>query len=145
MSVSPDFRPLTEDHAVAPQIAPADIPAISAAGYTTILCNRPDDEVPPHLTAAAIREAAEAAGLTFVDNPVIPGRITPENVAVQAETIATSDGPVLAYCASGNRSALVWSMGAVRALGTDAVLARSWAAGYDHAMFRSHLEAVERG
>ena len=64
------IRPITDKYAVSPQIDPADVPAIKAAGYTTVICNRPDDEVPMELQSAVMRIAVEAAGLTFVDIPV---------------------------------------------------------------------------
>ena len=65
-----DIRQITPDYAVSPQIEPADIAAIKAAGFRTVICNRPDEEVTAELGAAAMRDAAEAAGLAFVDNPV---------------------------------------------------------------------------
>ena len=53
---------------------------------------------------------AEALGLTFVANPVIGGAMTPENVAAQRAAIEAATGPVFAYCASGNRSSVVWAL-----------------------------------
>ena len=91
-----DIRPITPDYAVSPQIAPSDLPAIKAAGYTTILDNRPDSEIPAELHTPAIRAAAEALGLTFIANPVIGGALTMENVAAQGAAIAAATGPVLA-------------------------------------------------
>ena len=105
-----DIRALTPDYAVSPQIDPADLAAIKAAGYVTVIDNRPDAEVPPHLHAPAMRKAAEALGLAFVANPVIGGQLTMDNVAAQAAAIAAAPGPVFAYCASGNRSSVVWAL-----------------------------------
>jgi uncharacterized membrane protein YedE/YeeE len=47
--VKMDIRPLTPNYAVSPQIAIEDLPAIKAAGFTTVIDNRPDAEIPPHL------------------------------------------------------------------------------------------------
>lgn len=105
-----DIRPLTPDYAVSPQIEPSDLPAIKAAGYTTVIDNRPDGEIPPHLHAQAMRVAAEALGLSFVVNPVVGGAMTMDNVSAQGTAIAAAAGPVLAYCASGNRSSVVWAL-----------------------------------
>ncbi len=105
-----DIRALTPTYAVSPQIDPSDLPAIKAAGYTTVIDNRPDGEIAPHLHAATMQAAAEALGLTFVANPVIGGAMTPENVATQRAAIETATGPVFAYCASGNRSSVVWAL-----------------------------------
>lgn len=105
-----DIRALTPTYAVSPQIEPADLTAIKAAGYTTVIDNRPDGEIPPHLHTETMRKAAEALGLTFIANPVIGGAMTPENVAVQRAAIEAASGPVFAYCASGNRSSVVWAL-----------------------------------
>jgi len=105
-----DIRSLTPTYAVSPQIELADLPAIKAAGFTTVVDNRPDGEIPPHLHADAMRLAAEALGLTFVANPVIGGALTMDNVTTQAAAIAEASGPVFAYCASGNRSSVVWAL-----------------------------------
>ena len=65
-----DIRPLTPDYAVSPQVDPEDFAAIAAAGYTTVINNRPCEEIPPSHQADVMRDAAEAAGLTFVVLPL---------------------------------------------------------------------------
>ena len=136
-----DIRRLSPDYAVSPQIAPNDVAAIRDAGYSMVICNRPDGQNPPPLWAQAIRAEVEAAGMAFVVNPVVPGRFTAEMLATQADAMAQATGPVLAYCASGNRSAIVWSMLKAGELGVDGVLAATRAAGYDHAPFRAQFKA----
>jgi uncharacterized protein (TIGR01244 family) len=135
-----DIRPLTESYAVTPQIAVEDIPAIKAAGFTTIVCNRPDGEIPPDLRAAPLRAAAEAAGLHFVENPVIGGAITMENVTSQGSAIAESTGPVLAYCASGNRSSIVWALSQAGKQPTDTLIATPARFGYNLEPFRATID-----
>lgn len=105
-----DIRALTPRYAVSPQIAPEDLPAIKAAGFVTVINNRPDGEIPAALQTEEIRAAAESLGLAFVANPVIGGAITEDNVSTQREVITSSPGPVFAYCASGNRSSVVWAL-----------------------------------
>lgn len=105
-----DIRPLTPGYAVSPQITPEDLPAIKAAGYVTLIDNRPDGEIPPNLHADEMRAAAESLGLAFIANPVVGGAITEDNVTTQREALSTSPGPVFAYCASGNRSSVVWAL-----------------------------------
>lgn len=137
-----DIRALTPDYAVSPQIDPADAEAIAAAGFTTVICNRPDGEVPPGLRAADVRAACEAAGLRFVENPMQPGTLDPAVLQGQGDAMAGADGPVFAYCASGNRSAILWSLVRARDLGADGVLAATAAAGYDHRAFRQTFAAA---
>lgn len=134
-----DIRPLTPDYAVSPQIAPEDLPAIRAAGYTTVICNRPDGENPPGLRADAMGRAAKAAGLTFVANPVTPGGFTEEVVTRQAKAIAAASGPVLAYCASGNRSSCVWALASRGGQSADELIGAAARQGYQMDWLRPYL------
>ena len=140
-----EIRRITPAYAVSPQIAVSDIPAIAAAGFTTILCNRPDAEVPPALQAAAIQAAAEAAGLQFVLNPVTHQTLDATRVGAQSAALAAADGPVLAYCASGTRSSIVWSLGQAKLQSADAIIAATAKAGYELSGLRDQLEALARG
>lgn len=135
-----DIKPLTPDYAVSPQITPDDVAAVKAAGYVTIICNRPDGEIPREVQSAQVAAAAESAGLAFIDNPVFPGAMTQQNLDLQGQAITEAGGPVFAYCASGNRSSIVWSLLNVATLGVDGVLAATTAAGYDHQPLRGQLE-----
>ena len=136
------MRQITADYFVSPQIEAADLPAIAAEGIKTVICNRPDEEVPPSHQAAAIQTAVEAAGLTFVLMPVTHSSMTPDLVAAQHSAIAENDGPVLAYCASGTRCSIVWALGAVGEMSVDDVLAATQSAGYDLGGMRPTLEAM---
>jgi len=140
-----DIRKITETYAVSPQIAPEDLPDIVAAGFRTVICNRPDDEVPVELRAEALRIATEAAGLRFVENPVTHAGLNPGMVALQKEALDSSDGPVLAYCASGNRSSVVWSLGHAGTIPVDQIIEATSRAGYDLSGLRPMLEAASRG
>ena len=137
-----DIRQITPDYFVAPQLDPADMLEIAAAGITTIICNRPDAEVPPAYQADAIEAAAVAAGLAFHRLPLTHTTMTPDNVQRHAAMIAGSDGPTLAYCASGTRSTVVWTLGHAKAMGVDAVLNAARAGGYNLDNIRPTLEAI---
>lgn len=139
-----DIRPLTPDYAVAPQIDPADIAAIKAAGFTTVIDNRPDSEIPRHLHANTMRVAVEAAGLAFVVNPVIGGQMTIQNVEAQAAAMAELAGPVLAYCASGNRCSVVWALAQAGQMPTDDLIALPARYGYALEGLRAQIEALAR-
>ena len=68
-----DIRRLTETYAVSPQITPEDVAAIKAAGFTTIINNRPDGEIPveaaPFVRLAMLDDLLNAArtGCTTAD------------------------------------------------------------------------------
>ena len=105
-----DIRSLTPTYAVSPQIDPTDLPAIKAAGFTTVIDNRPDGEIPPDLHTDVMQAAAQALGLTFVANPIIPGQLGPAQIAAQSAAMQAASGPVFAYCASGNRCSILWAL-----------------------------------
>ncbi|WP_431299592.1 TIGR01244 family sulfur transferase [Tabrizicola sp. BL-A-41-H6] len=137
-----DIRPLTPAYAVSPQIEPSDLPAIKAAGYTTIIDNRPDGEIPPHLHAGAMKAAAEALGLRFVANPVVGGAMTMDNVAAQAAAIDVASGPILAYCASGNRSSVVWALANAGRLPADDLINLPARFGYQLEHLRAQIQSL---
>ena len=97
-----DIRQITPDYSVAPQIGPDDVEAIRAAGFRSVISNRPDaeDGAVPHDT---VEQAAKAAGLEFRYIPVISGQITMDNVDDQTAALDDLPTPVLAYCRSGAR------------------------------------------
>jgi uncharacterized protein (TIGR01244 family) len=139
-----DIRPLTPDYAVSPQIEPGDLPAIKAAGYVTVIDNRPDGEIPAHLHTGTMRQAAEALGLAFVANPVIGGAMTMDNVTAQGAAIAASPGPVLAYCASGNRSSVAWALANAGKRPVDELVGLPARFGYQLDHLRPQIEALAR-
>ncbi len=107
------YRQLTEDYAVSPQISVAEVAEIKAAGFKSVICNRPDNEDPGQPSAGEIERAVEAAGLEFRWVPVISGGMTPDDVVAQANALDELPGPVFAYCRSGTRSANLY-MGAMQ-------------------------------
>jgi uncharacterized protein (TIGR01244 family) len=127
-----DFRRVTDDLSVAPQISVADVAEAARQGFKTIVNNRPDGEDPAQPDAAQIKAAATAAGLEFISLPVVGGP-TPDQVAKTAEWFATAQKPVLAYCRSGTRSIVTWSLSqaATGARPRDELVALGRSAGYD--------------
>ena len=139
-----DLRAITDSYSVAPQLEPADMATLAASGVTTVICNRPDGENPPPLQAAAMQAAAEAAGLAFVFNPVVGGQLTMDNVDEQRDAIDGAEGPVVAYCASGNRSTVVWALGMAGSLPTDEIIARGEKWGYQLQWLRAQIDTLAK-
>jgi uncharacterized protein (TIGR01244 family) len=106
----PDFRKVTDNFSVAPQIAVDDVAAAADQGFVLVINNRPDGEAPDQPSNAQMAAAAEAAGVAYVHVPVRGGP-TPEQVEAVRAAIAEADGPVLAFCRSGTRSIVTWSLG----------------------------------
>jgi len=105
-----DFRKVTDDLSVAPQIELADVARAKAEGFVLLINNSPDGESPDQPSSAEFEAAAKAAGLGYVHIPVRGGP-TQEQAEAEHKLLAETDGPVLAWCRSGTRSIVTWSVG----------------------------------
>jgi uncharacterized protein (TIGR01244 family) len=139
-------RPVTSRLAVAPQIDPADIPAIKAAGYVAIVNNRPDDEEAGQPSGDAIRAAAEDHGLAYSAIPVTHAGFSHPQLDAMAAALAEAGGPVLAYCRSGTRSCNLWALAEAKNGGDpDSIEVAANGAGYDLSAVRPLLDALNGG
>lgn len=142
-----DFRRVTPEFSVSPQLALPDFAAAAAAGFTTIINNRPDGEAPGQLSSEEARAAAEAVGLTYRHIPVRGAPSMAAAAEMSAALEAARAGPVLAYCRSGTRSATVWAMAQAvsGARSVDEIMAQAAGAGYDLSGAKSALQALAQG
>jgi uncharacterized protein (TIGR01244 family) len=109
-------RQLDDRTLVSGQIRPEEVAELAEHGVTMLINNRPDGEEGDQPLAADIEAAAEAAGISYRHVPILRG-IGPADVeAMQKALRAVEGGQVLAFCRSGNRSALTWAL-AMRAEG----------------------------
>lgn len=107
------MKQVTEKLYIAPQLTADDIRAAKARGIAAIVNNRPDGEEAGQPGAAENRAAAEAEGLSYAYIPVSPGQITEDKVRAFQEAVREADGPVLAHCKTGTRSATLHAIGEV--------------------------------
>ena len=61
------------------------------------------------------------------------------------DMVAASDGPVLAYCASGTRCSVVWALAQAGKMPTHEILSQTAQAGYDLEHLRPMLNAAQPG
>ncbi|WP_439817357.1 TIGR01244 family sulfur transferase [Zavarzinia sp. CC-PAN008] len=110
-----------------------DFAALKAQGFTTVINNRPDGEAPGQPGSAAEEAAAHAAGLDYHYLPVTGATLNQEAVTRFADLVAAAPGPVLAHCAGGLRSAMLHTLGEVRAgrLAPQDVMAEGARIGFD--------------
>lgn len=132
---------LTDQLSVTAQVQAANIQALAAQGFRSIINNRPDDEEGGQPTDAALEAAAHQAGLQWRHIPV-SGR--PEQAQVDAFAAALKDlpGPILAFCRSGQRSSMLWALQAEGS--ADTILQTARTAGYDLSPLRPWLGRAER-
>lgn len=99
---------LATDFSTSGQVQPEDMAAIQAAGFRSIICNRPDGEESGQPAAQTICEAAVGAGLAFAHLPVATRTIPPADARAMRAAIDRLPKPILAYCRSGARSAAMY-------------------------------------
>jgi uncharacterized protein (TIGR01244 family) len=127
-----DFRRVTDQISVSPQIGVADVDAAAEQGFKTLINNRPDGEDPAQPSGYEIEAAAAAAGLAYFHVP-IRGGPTPEQVETTRKILDQAPAPVLAFCRSGTRSIVTWSLAQAQSGARTAqeLVGLGRAAGYD--------------
>ena len=85
---------------------PASMAELKAAGFTTVVNMRLAAERGAEVEAS--REAAEAAGLTYVHLPYNPMDAPPDILESFIATIGDSGQPVYLHCASATRIGALW-------------------------------------
>lgn len=140
------FRRLSDTVYASPQIMPEDVALAAAEGIRLIINNRPDGEAPDQPDGDEIAAAAQAAGIAYRAIPVGGGGFAEPQVNAMVDALASTDGPVLAYCRTGTRSTLLWSLAQAR-LGRDPeeIAAAANAAGYDIGPVRPMVDMLAAG
>ena len=99
---------LADNVSVSPQITPADVATVAAAGYRVLINNRPDGEEAAQPAGADIAAAAAAAGLEYYHMPVNARNYPGEQFSTMCQLLADADKPVLAFCRTGTRCTNLW-------------------------------------
>jgi uncharacterized protein (TIGR01244 family) len=140
------FRKLSDGVFASPQIDLADVAAAAAQGVTLIVNNRPEGESDDQVPGAEIEAAAKAAGIAYVAIPVTHAGFSEGQVKAMAEALESAKGPVLAYCRSGTRSTLLWSLAEASQGADPAELSDKAAqAGYDITPVRALCDMLAAG
>lgn len=139
----PDIRRIDDQISVAPQLFPEELAEVAALGFKGVVNNRPDDEEPGQPNDAAMRAAAEAAGLAYTSIPITHSGFSHSQIDAMAAALDAANGPVLAYCRSGTRSCNLWALTTAKAGGDpETITDRGAGAGYNLAGIRPMLDAL---
>ncbi|TNE64289.1 MAG: TIGR01244 family phosphatase [Alphaproteobacteria bacterium] len=144
-----DFRKVTDQVSVAPQIGKTDIDAAADAGVELIINNRPDGEEMGQPEGDELATYAATRGIKWASIPVVGGQLTFEAIESMAYALKSTEGPILAYCRSGTRSCTLWGLATAmdKGMETTDIVAAAAEAGYDlsgMAPTMDHLRAMER-
>lgn len=138
-----DFRTLSADFSVAPQISIEDVAEAKAAGFAMLINNRPDGEEPSAPQGDDIAHAAAAEGLAYAAIPIGHAGFSHAQIDALDQLLGDAAGPILAYCRSGTRSAHLWALTRARAGDdVDGIVEAAANAGYDLSGLRPMLDAL---
>ena len=109
-----DIRKLDDDVSVGGQITTDDLPLISARGFKSVICNRPDGEAIDQPDFEDVEHNAKACGLQTRYIPVHHSGLQEADIKAFAAALKEMPHPILAYCRSGARSATIYQAAQTR-------------------------------
>jgi uncharacterized protein (TIGR01244 family) len=141
-----EFRQVSDSFWASPQIGLDDVKRARSQGFGLIVNNRPEGEADDQVPGPEIEAAARAAGMDYRAIPVTHAGFGEDQVRAMSAAIKDAPGPVLAYCRSGTRSTLLWSLAqALEGRNPEAIAAQAAGAGYDVTPIRSLIEMLAAG
>ena len=131
---------LTPRFAVTGALLPQDFAEVAGQGFRSILSNLPDGESSQHPTSAEEARLAAGANLGFRHVPATKSEVLSDRVvAAVGQALDALEAPILAHCASGQRSAIAWAAAAARSQPAECVIATLRDAGFDLSALRDEL------
>lgn len=135
---------LSDQLSVSPQIALDDISKLSALGFKSVICNRPDKESDDQPAMQDIEQAVIAAGLIWQHQPVVSGNINDQDVEDFAQLLAKLPQPVFAFCRTGTRCSILWALSQTNKMSVDDILEATANAGYNLNDQQARLESLTK-
>lgn len=126
------FPQLDDTIFVSPQIQLSDIDHITKMGIKTVICHRPEHELSPaEPNFVTLQAVLTKHGIDMIYQPI--QQVSTLDIEQLDGFLTNCEHPVLMYCRSGTRSALLWALRETMVNQRDRaeVLAAAGAAGYD--------------
>lgn len=133
------MKELPGDVFVTGQLLAAQMQALVEQGVMTFINNRPDMEGPMQPLSEDLEKIAQELGVDYFHIPMAGG-LTPGIIEASETVYNDMPRPIVAFCASGMRSAALWAFAHVDTLGVDGVMDALSAAGYNLEQIRGPLE-----
>jgi len=137
----PPIRPISDRVCISSWLGKADFTDVKALGFKKVVNFRPDNEAQDQIPSAEAEAAAREAGLDYLHIPVTRQNLFTDDVIGRAAKEFASGERTLAYCASGQRAAIVWAAATARSHPVDEVLSSASGCGFDLRLVRNDLEA----
>jgi len=132
------MRELPGDVFVTGQLLSAQMQALAEQGIMGFINNRPDMEAPLQPTSEDLEGAAQNIGVDYHYIPM-SGGLNPGMIEASITAFRNTPRPIVAFCASGMRSAALWGFAHVEELGVDGVMEAIEAAGFNLEQIRQPL------
>ncbi len=132
------MKELPGDVFVTGQLLAAQIQALSEQGVMGFINNRPDMEAPIQPKSDELEQTAQALGVDYFHIPMAGG-LSPGLIAASVTAYENMPRPIVAFCASGMRSAALWGFAHVKIMGVDAVMDALSVAGFNLEQLRDPL------
>ncbi len=133
------MKELPGDVFVGGQIDIITLTALAEQGVMSFVNNRPDNEGHMQPSSDSLAKAATELGIDYRHIP-LAGSLTPHILASSVDAYSNMPRPIVAFCASGTRSAALWAFAHVKTLGVDGVMNGVAGAGYSLEQIRGPLE-----
>jgi len=137
------MKELPGDVFVTGQLLAAQMQALAEQGVMSFINNRPDMEGPMQPHSEELEKTAQELGVDYHHIPMAGG-LTPGLIEASQTAFENLPRPIVAFCASGMRSAALWAFAHVDKLGVDGVMEAVSAAGYNLEQIRGPLESMAK-
>jgi len=132
------MKKLPGDVFVTGQLLAAQMQALAEQGVMSFINNRPDMEVPLQPFSEELEKTAQELGVDYLHIPMAGG-LKLSLITATETAYAELPRPIVAFCASGTRSAALWAFAHAKTLGIDKVLSAAVTAGYNLEQIRPAL------
>ena len=132
------MKELPGDVFVGGQIDIVTLTALAEQGVMSFINNRRDNEGHMQPSSDSLAKAAAELGVDYRHIPMAGG-LTPHMLDSSVEAYANMPRPIVAFCASGMRSAALWAFANVKDVGVDGAMNAISDAGYNLEQIRGPL------
>ncbi len=133
------MKELPGDVFVTGQLLPAQMQALAEQGVMGFINNRPNMEAPLQPLTEELEATAQSVGVDYFYIPM-SGGLQPGTIEASITAFNTMPRPIVAFCASGMRSAALWAFAHVDKLGVDGVMEALETTGFNLEQIRLPLE-----
>jgi len=132
------MKELPGDVFITGQLLAAQMQALAEQGVMSFVNNRPDMEAPVQPLSDELEQSAQSLGVDYFHIPMAGG-LTPGLIEASVTAYENAPRPIVAFCASGMRSAVLWGFAHVEKMGVDGIMDSLLAAGFNLEQIRVPL------